>query len=408
MSTRLRRALREFTDFPATTTIGILWIAVYAAMAWYQGTPQASRNWLAGGIRSETTHAFGDLTSLELYRGQVWRVITATFVHYSLLHLGLNLLSLYQLGRVVEDWYGSWRFVMLYAILGGLGNALAGLVRPYVPGLLPGNPWLTHSGGGSTAVFGLVTLIAVGAWRAKTRFGDYAMIVAVLLLLLNVGLAAVLWWYGVNIDHYGHAGGALVGAVVGLANHALSRDPEGRAARRAGLVGVIVLIASAGAQAWADRAEVRVVHQIVALRTQVARRFLTGAELNRLDQLYRERHHRGPRPTPIEIRRSPKGPTTFAIVTLPLSLLREELRASRKRLEADAIRKDLDAGPTSAPYRRLLTLAGRAVERAPTPGEFHAFEESWALVFRRAEAEAHAALAALKALQPRAVPTGPK
>ena len=61
-------------------------------------------------------HPFGELTINELFQGEIWRPLTATFVHYGLLHLGMNLYMLYQLGAVVETWYGPWQFLAVYVV----------------------------------------------------------------------------------------------------------------------------------------------------------------------------------------------------------------------------------------------------------------------------------------------------
>ena len=52
-------------------------------------------------------HRFGDLALQDLAHGEYWRLITSTFVHFSVLHLVLNLIAMYQLGTMVESWYGS-------------------------------------------------------------------------------------------------------------------------------------------------------------------------------------------------------------------------------------------------------------------------------------------------------------
>jgi len=403
---RFRRILREFTDFPATTSIGLLWIAVYVAMAWYQGTPHAGSDWLRGGIQPATSHAFGDLTSRQLYAGQVWRVVTATFVHYGLLHIGLNLLSLYQLGRVVEDWYGSGRFVALYVILGGLGNALAGLARPWLPAISgTGDPWNTPSGGGSTAIFGLVTLLGVGAWRSRTRFGDYAKGVILFLLVLNGAIAYVLRHY---LDHYGHAGGAIVGAVVGLAHAWLSRDPEGPGSRRAGWAGAAVLVACAGAQLWADRAE----------RSEAQRRVVALVDLRNLNAALQVGYVRGLRPSTgaipqavpppwVRLARPKPAPPGAppALVRLPPAGLAGAVRVILKDLDAHKGR--LDQGPTAEPYRVLHALAERATARPPDFWHYRAFEAAWDRVNERAESEASEAILALNALRPAPGPRAP-
>lgn len=394
------RILREFTDFPATTTIGALWIAVYLAMALYQGTLHAGSAWLEGGIETSTAHLFGDLTSRDLYAGEVWRTVTATFVHFSLIHLTLNLVGLYQLGRVVEDWHGSWRFVALYAAIGGVGNAIAGLARPFFP---PGGEkaWLTHSGGGSTAIFGMVTLIGVGAWRSRTRFGDYAKGIALLLLLVNGVLAVVLRKY---LDNLGHAGGAIVGAVLGLFQSALNHEPEGPSARRTGWIGIGVLAACAAAQGWDDRAEAQVRRRVVKAGEQedLARRaFFRQGHLQLLYGATRERTRRGPSPLPTP-RRPPRFDGGRKMEEIPLPALRETIRAALRALDAD--RGDLDSGPTAAAYLRIHQLGEAAIEKAPTPGQFHAFEAAWQAVHARASTEAEAARVTLQGLRPSAPP----
>ena len=49
-------------------------------------------------------------------RGEYWRVITASFAHFDLLHLGFNTMSLYQLG-MLEAVYGSAAFIYLNVAL---------------------------------------------------------------------------------------------------------------------------------------------------------------------------------------------------------------------------------------------------------------------------------------------------
>ena len=400
------RVLREFTDFPATTTIGALWVVVYAAMALHQGTPHAGADWLGGGIQTSTSHLFGDLTSRELYAGQVWRVVTATFVHFSLIHLGLNLVGLYQLGRVVEDWHGSWRFAALYAAIGGMGNALAGYARPWV---FRGDEvaWITHSGGGSTAIFGFVTLIGVGAWRSKTRFGDYAKGVALLLLALNAGLAIALRKY---LDNLGHAGGAIVGATLGLFQAALNHEPEGRSARRVGWIGIGVLAACAGAQGWADIAEAAAYRKALTLaRLQAEEQHaeFRRRNLELLRETVRERTRRGPVPVPVPLNRRKTGREGGRKVDeIPLSLLREAIFAALGSLADD--HGDLDSVPTATDYSRVRKLAEKALERSPTPGQYHAFERSWEAVHARATAEVETAIRARQALQPREAKPTPR
>lgn len=88
-----------------------------------------------------------------LMNGQWWRIVTAAFLHGGLIHLFVNMISLYSLGRFIEMLMGPSRMLLVYAIslvVSGLG------VVYFSP---PGIPTLGASG----AIFGLFgALFAAG------------------------------------------------------------------------------------------------------------------------------------------------------------------------------------------------------------------------------------------------------
>ena len=59
-------------------------------------------------------------------QGEYWRLGTSAFLHYGLLHLGMNMLVLWWLGRMLEPGIGGARLLLLYgvAMLGGSLGAL--------------------------------------------------------------------------------------------------------------------------------------------------------------------------------------------------------------------------------------------------------------------------------------------
>ena len=74
--------------------------------------PCSWTRWLVLGIGDG--HRFGDLALQDLADGEYWRLMTSTFVHFSVMHLVLNLIAMYQLGTMVESWYGSYQSVFIY------------------------------------------------------------------------------------------------------------------------------------------------------------------------------------------------------------------------------------------------------------------------------------------------------
>src|SRR5439155_24177271 len=91
--------------------------------------------------------------------GQWWRLITAAFMHYGPLHLGLNMLALYWFGTPVEQYLGRYRYLMLYLVSGLAGSAGALVVTPNSPTV-----------GASGAIFGVL-----GAALVLERQGAYVL-----------------------------------------------------------------------------------------------------------------------------------------------------------------------------------------------------------------------------------------
>lgn len=129
--------------------------------------------------------------------GDWYRLVSSGFVHYGLLHIGFNMLLLYQLGLLLEPALGRVRFLLLYfaALLAGSWGAL--LLSPTV-----------LSAGASGAVFGLFGAAAAGLRQRGVRVmqtGVGALLVINLILTFAVP--------GISIG--AHVGGLVGGTVTG-------------------------------------------------------------------------------------------------------------------------------------------------------------------------------------------------
>jgi membrane associated rhomboid family serine protease len=112
-------------------------------------------------------------------RGEFWRLITALFLHYNLLHIAFNLFALYVIGPPLERIVGTVRFVVYY-LVSGLGSSagvilltIAHLVRP------------AELIGASGSVMGIVGAWAGflirhrHVWQAKQRLLNILVIIAI-------------------------------------------------------------------------------------------------------------------------------------------------------------------------------------------------------------------------------------
>jgi membrane associated rhomboid family serine protease len=396
----LRSLARDLKQFPATMALGALWIVVFVLMIVsglrHGHDPSLSQVFLIG---LGSGHRFGDLTLRELVHGEAWRTLTCTFVHYGFLHIGLNLLGLYQLGTLVESWYGAPLSLAIYVLIGSGGNLLSGLAR-----LARGSSLDVHSGGGSTVLMGLVGLCAVVGWRSKTRVGEYLHRQMVLMLaitaLLGVAILVVTWMLGQMrpiIDNWGHAGGALVGAAIGFAHRPLIRASKHRGARWAGAIAALLLVASAAAQVRVDRVEdgIHRVQLHALYRLQVADEI--RLKLAGIQNFYQLAATRGDFEQSrfvnksLLVRRPAEGATSrqddlLSLLIRPDATLRKELQLSLDAL--DSAKDALGTDPTAADFERLRALLARVLTQPPT-------------IFERAEFRVHMDALHHRALQDR-------
>jgi membrane associated rhomboid family serine protease len=179
-----------------------------------------------GGDSSSYVFRKGALTGIGVANGEWWRVGTAAFLHANALHILFNMYALWLLGRALERYIGTARFLAIYVVAGISGSAGA---------LLLTNEY-TATVGASGAIFGLMGALFVLERRGVPLIGP---ILPVLLINLVISLA----YPGISIG--GHIGGLIGGLLAALA---LERFGRGHLAygklgvfAPAMLVGILVL-----------------------------------------------------------------------------------------------------------------------------------------------------------------------
>jgi rhomboid protease GluP len=143
----------------------------------------------------------GKITPL-IKAGQVWRLFTPALLHFSLVHIGANMYSLFALGPTLERFYGHKRFLVLYILAALGGNVLSFLMT--TQGV---------SAGASTAIFGLIGAEGIFIYRNRRLFGPRARamlnnVIFIVVINLAIGVTA-------GFDNWGHLGGLLTGLAFG-------------------------------------------------------------------------------------------------------------------------------------------------------------------------------------------------
>ena len=178
--------------------------------------------------------------------GQWWRILAATFLHYGLLHIAMNMYALSHLGRVAEQLFGTAKFLTVY-LLAGVGSTIAISVWfAYVRH----QPESVLMAGASGSIFGIMGLLAVVLLRGGTHAAQQMGrgLVKDVIVMLAIGFVVPM------ISNTGHVGGLVVGAACGLFvkdRFSEKLDPASRGRwTRIALVMVLVAAASLVAAAW--------------------------------------------------------------------------------------------------------------------------------------------------------------
>jgi rhomboid protease GluP len=160
---------------------------------------------LAGGsTQTDVLIKLGAKYSPLIASGQYWRLFTAMFLHIGWLHLLFNAYALVVIGTDFERIVGWQRFLAVYLLSGLFGDLASYAFSPHL------------AAGASGAIFGVIG--ALGAFFAlyRERLGRWGRArLGNILFLIAINL-----FYGFTssgIDNYGHLGGLLSGALLGLA-----------------------------------------------------------------------------------------------------------------------------------------------------------------------------------------------
>ena len=189
--TKVRTLRSPSTTRSATEILIAINVAVFLA--------EVATGVTLGGTDSGWVYVHGALFGPFMSHGyhEYWRLLTSGFLHASLIHIAVNMLSLWFVGRALEPAVGRLNFVAIYfaSLLAGSFGAL--LFQPQIPTL-----------GASTAIFGIFgALIVVAYHRGIPIWQSGLGLVLVLNLLFSLTFS------GISIG--GHLGGLIGGALCG-------------------------------------------------------------------------------------------------------------------------------------------------------------------------------------------------
>ena len=194
MNSMLNRFLWKYKSFPITISLICLCILVYAmSFVWFGEEMNALEGLYFGGFNPvyiQLSHEY-------------YRLLSANFIHFGILHLAVNCYSLYGLGLFIEKSLGLKKYLILILV-----SALTTTGLSYLFYLITGYGANVVSGGISGVIFGLIGALGALALRYKYIYMDiFKQLVPNIILMLIISFIIP------SISLSGHLAGLIGGFV---------------------------------------------------------------------------------------------------------------------------------------------------------------------------------------------------
>ena len=134
--------------------------------------------------------------------GELWRLITAAFLHVGIVHLLVNMYSLYIIGTQVETYIGKYKFLAIYLVSAISGVLMSCIFNPNVV-----------SAGASGAIFGLLGSLVYFGYHYRLYLGSVLKNQIIPIIVLNLVLGFII----PGIDNAAHIGGLVGGYLATMA-----------------------------------------------------------------------------------------------------------------------------------------------------------------------------------------------
>lgn len=183
----------------ATRAIVLLCLIVFGLAVAVDGRfPLAPELGMGSTFRSSTLLRFGVLVGT-LVDFEPWRLLSAVFLHFSALHLGLNMWALLSFGKPIEERFGGARAFLLFVL-----SAVAGFIVSVAwYGLDSRIPTAGASGG----IFGQLGAV-IGMIIARKQSGWKELLIQNLVYALIISLM-------LRVNTAAHLGGFAIGLAMG-------------------------------------------------------------------------------------------------------------------------------------------------------------------------------------------------
>ena len=142
--------------------------------------------------------------------GEIYRLLTGTFLHADWLHILCNTYALFVVGSMVEGYYGRKKYAIIY-IVSAITGSLLSICMSDIPSV-----------GASGAIFGLLGAILYFGYHYRVYFGSVILQRIIPIVIINLGIGFTIK----NIDNFAHIGGLIGGFLISKALGINSKDKK--------------------------------------------------------------------------------------------------------------------------------------------------------------------------------------
>lgn len=151
-----------------------------------------------GSTNTATLINFGANSGPLVANGEIYRLLTSTFLHIGLIHLLFNMYALYIIGSQLENFLGKKKFLIVYLVSAISGSLLSAVLSNNI------------SAGANGAIFGLLGSLLYFGYHYRVYLGNVLIKQIVPLIILNIALGFLF----PGVDNASHIGGLFGGLLI--------------------------------------------------------------------------------------------------------------------------------------------------------------------------------------------------
>lgn len=222
------------TTFPGAKLVFAINLAIFAVHIGHALGRWGIGALLSGGAPGEAV-LYGAF-SQRLVLLEPWRILSANWVHFGIIHFGFNMLAVAQLSRIMEPAIGTYRYLFAYVVTGVVGFAASAAWYTFQVAQGDPNIGLVPTAGASASLFGVLGVILGFLWRrGDPRWKQFAG---------QTVFYALIFGFVIRANNAAHIGGLLAGIPFGILFAPGAPKPSRKWQRAAAVVCIVASLGS--------------------------------------------------------------------------------------------------------------------------------------------------------------------